>query len=250
MQSHSMLSRPRVMRARGKALSGRSPPTTPGPRALPVRVAQRGSAADKTLVFDFAGVLFHWQPLDLLRRELPQRAHDAASAQWLFDVIFEAYGGDWSEFDRGRVEVPELVRRIAARTGLPPRDVQTVVDAVPAELQPLPATVALLRRLRDDGRRLFFLSNMPQPYAEHLEREHAFVGWFADGVFSARVHLIKPEAEIFALAARRFGVPPAQLVFIDDMPANVEAALQAGWNALQFVDAADCEAQLRGQGWA
>jgi len=34
------------------------------------------------------------------------------------------------------------------------------------------------------------------------------------------------------------------------MPANVEAALQAGWNALQFVDAADCEAQLRGQGWA
>ena len=114
----------------------------------------------------------------------------------------------------------------------------------------MPATVALLRRLRDDGRRLFFLSNMPQPYAEHLEREHAFVGWFADGVFSARVQLIKPEAEIFALAARRFGVPPAQLVFIDDMPTNVEAARQAGWNALQFVDAADCEVQLRRHGWA
>lgn len=202
------------------------------------------------IVFDFAGVLFHWQPYRLVQRELPRHAKDEAAARLLADAIFQGYGGDWAEFDRGRVEVPELVRRIAARTGLPPGEVRAVVDAVPAELQPQPATVALLQRLRDAGRQLFFLSNMPQPYAEHLEREHAFVGWFADGVFSARVNLIKPEADIFALAARRFGVPPAQLVFIDDMPVNVEAARRAGWNALQFVDATDCEAQLRRHGWA
>jgi putative hydrolase of the HAD superfamily len=201
------------------------------------------------IVFDFAGVLFHWQPHRLLQRELPGHARDEATARLLASAIFQGYGGDWAEFDRGRVEVPELVHRIAARTGLPPQDVQTVVDAVPAELQPQPATVALLRRLHDAGRPLFFLSNMPQPYAEHLEREHAFVGWFEDGVFSARVQLIKPEPEIFALAARRFGAPPEQLVFIDDVAVNVEAARRAGWNALQFIDAADCEAQLRRHGW-
>jgi len=202
------------------------------------------------VVFDFAGVLFHWQPHQLVQRELPRHAIDERAARLLADAIFQGYGGDWAEFDRGRVEVPELVRRIAARTGLPLRDVQAVVNAVPAALLPHPATVALLKRLHDAGRRLFFLSNMPRPYAEHLEREHAFIGWFADGVFSGRVHLIKPEAEIFALAARRFGVPPGQLVFIDDVQANVEAARDAGWNAFQFVDAADCEAQLRRQGWA
>jgi putative hydrolase of the HAD superfamily len=202
------------------------------------------------IVFDFAGVLFHWQPHRLVLRELPRHAHDEATARRLAEAIFEGYGGDWADFDRGRLEVPELVRRIAARTGLPPEEVQAVVDAVPAELQPMPDTVALLERLHTAGHRMFFLSNMPQPYAQHLEREHAFIGWFADGVISARVQLVKPEPEIFDLAARRFGVPPAQLAFIDDMAVNVEAARRAGWNALQFVDAADCEARLRHRGWA
>lgn len=202
------------------------------------------------IVFDFAGVLFNWQPQALLRRQLPQRAGDDAAAQHWVTGIFQGYGGDWGEFDRGTLGAPELVRRIAARTGLHEHEVQAVVDAVPHELQPMPHSVALLRRLHEAGRRLFYLSNMPQPYAEHLEREHDFVAWFEDGVFSARVRHIKPEPEIYAIAAQRFRADPAQLVFIDDVAGNVRAAQQAGWNALHFVDAAQCEAQLREHGWA
>jgi putative hydrolase of the HAD superfamily len=200
-------------------------------------------------VFDFGGVLFRWQPLALLQRELPQRAVDEVSAQRLVDGIFQGYGGDWGEFDRGTLDVPELVRRIAARTGLHAHEVQAVVDAVPAELQPMPETVALLRRLRDAGRRLFYLSNMPHPYADHLEREHAFVAWFESGVFSARVRQIKPEPGIYATAARHFGAAPDQLLFIDDVLDNVHAAQRAGWSALHFVGGADCEARLRADGW-
>lgn len=201
------------------------------------------------IVFDFGGVLFRWQPQQLLRRELPQQAVDEASAQRLAAAIFQGYGGDWADFDRGTVEVPELVQRIAARTGLAAAAVQTVVDAVPAELQPMPDTVALLRRLHRAGRRLHFLSNMPRPYAAHLEAAHDFVGCFESGVFSAHVGLIKPQPEIYAVAARHFDVPPAQLLFIDDVVDNVEAARRAGWQALHFVDAAACEAELRARGW-
>ncbi len=124
-----------------------------------------------------------------------------------------------------------------------------MVDAVPAELQPMPDTVSLLRRLRDAGRRLFYLSNMPLPYAEHLERAHDFVGWFEAGVISARVQQIKPEPRS-SRSQRDGSVPtPPQLVFIDDVLANVHAARQAGWQALHFVNAADCELQLRRGGW-
>jgi putative hydrolase of the HAD superfamily len=201
------------------------------------------------IVFDFAGVLFHWQPLQLLRRVLPRHATDEASARRLAQDIFQAYGGDWAEFDRGTLGVPELVQRIAARTGLPPEAVRSVVDAVPAELQPIPESVALLRRLHGEGRRLHFLSNMPHPYADHLEREHAFIGCFESGVISARVGQIKPEPGIFATAARRFGAEPHELLFIDDVADNVRAAQRAGWHALHFVDAADCQAQMRAGGW-
>jgi len=201
------------------------------------------------IVFDFAGVLFHWQPLQLLRRVLPRHASDEASARRLAQGIFQAYGGDWAEFDRGTLGVPELVQRIAARTGLPPEAVRSVVDAVPAELQPIPESVALLRRLHGEGRRLHFLSNMPHPYADHLEREHAFIGCFESGVISARVGQIKPEPGIFATAARRFGAEPHELLFIDDVADNVRAAQRAGWHALHFVDTADCQAQMRAGGW-
>ena len=72
----------------------------------------------KRFVFDFAGVLFSWQPLVLLRQVLPQHATDAASAAHWAAQIFQSYGGDWAEFDRGTVEPDELVSRIARRTGL------------------------------------------------------------------------------------------------------------------------------------
>jgi HAD superfamily hydrolase (TIGR01509 family) len=91
---------------------------------------------------------------------------------------------------------------------------------------------------------------MPAPYADHLQARHDFVGWFRDGVFSARVHANKPEAAIFEIAAARFGAAPGELVFIDDHLPNVLAAQALGWNALQFSSAAQVEVDLREQGWA
>lgn len=200
------------------------------------------------VVWDFGGVLFQWRPPALLKRELPQHAHDDASAAHWVERFFEGYAGDWAEFDRGTLDVPALVARIAARTGLAAAEVRRVVDGVPAELQPMPDSLALLARLRDAGHRQFFLSNMPAPYADHLEREHAFVRWFDDGVFSARVRAVKPERGIFELAARRFGQPPAALLFFDDHRPNVEAARAAGWHAHHFDGAAGAEAVLRRHG--
>ena len=200
------------------------------------------------IVWDFGGVLFNWRPPELIRRELPHRAVDDASADHWVTEIFQGYAGDWGDFDRGTVDVPALVRRIAVRTGLEEHEVQAVVDGVPTELQPIAGSVALLARLRDAGRTQFFLSNMPEPYAGHLEAEHDFVGWFDAGVFSCRVNAIKPEREIFELAAERFDAPPGELFFFDDVAANVEAARAAGWHAERFTDAAAAEAALRARG--
>ncbi len=89
---------------------------------------------------------------------------------------------------------------------------------------------------------------MPAPYADHLEATHDFVGWFDDGVFSARVKAIKPEPAIFALAAERFGVPPSELLFFDDHRPNIAAARAAGWAAEHFTDAASALPALRRHG--
>ena len=203
----------------------------------------------KKIVFDFGGVLFHWKPTRLLQRVLPQHATDEASAARWAQAVFEGYGGDWAEFDRGSLQVPELVQRIARRTGLDEAEVLRVVMAVPVELQPQAATVDLLGRLRNAGHGLHYLSNMPQPFADIIESREPVIEWFDSGVFSARVGVIKPEQAIYELAARRFGARPDELVFLDDHLPNVLAARELGWNALHFNDAATAEVAMREAGW-
>lgn len=203
----------------------------------------------KRIVFDFGGVLFQWQPPRLLQREVPHLAPDEQAAQALALNFFQHYSGDWADFDRGTVSVPDLVQRIAQRTGMASADVQRIVDGVPHELQPQPDTVAWLRQLQREGRALHFLSNMPLPYAQHLQDQHDFIGCFESGVFSGVEKLIKPEAAIYALAEERFGAPPSELVFLDDHLPNVQAAQARGWNALHFKNAQQAQADMLRHGW-
>jgi putative hydrolase of the HAD superfamily len=213
-----------------------------------MNTAVRQKVATPKIVFDFAGVLFHWQPLQMLQREVPHLARDEATAVQVAQQIFQSYGGDWGHFDRGTVSVPDLVRRISQRTGYASADVQRVVEAVPLELQALPASVALVQRLHAAGYTLYFLSNMPAPYATHLQAHNPFLRCFTDGVFSARVHHNKPEPEIYAVSEKRFGGQPQELLFMDDHLPNVHAAQQRGWQAFQFEDAAQAEHELRQRG--
>ena len=203
----------------------------------------------RALVFDFGRVVFRWRPDVLLAEVLPHRATDAqATAHWT-QQVFQAYGGDWGEFDRGTIDAAELTRRVAARTGLAEAEVAAIVDACTRELEPLEGTVDWLRRLHAQGRPLHYLSNMPAPFAAHFERTHDFMQLFESGVFSSRVQLIKPDPAIFEHAARVFGRPPSQLLFLDDHLPNVDAARAAGWQALHFVDAAQAEAEVLALDW-
>jgi putative hydrolase of the HAD superfamily len=210
------------------------------------------STGDRALriVFDFGGVLFNWQPLELVRRYLPRQSVDAVSTRALVADVFQGFGGDWAQFDRGALDDAELVRRIAVRTGLDAREVAALVDGVPPSLTPKPDTVELLMRLRAAGTPLHFLSNMPLRYAEHLDRTHPeLMSHFRSGLYSSRVRLIKPEVELYELASRTFAAPADRLVLLDDIAANVDAARANGWKALQFTDARSCEQALRSNGW-
>jgi len=196
------------------------------------------------VVFDFAGVVFRWHPPSLLARELPHRATTRPVIERLTAEFFQAYGGDWQEFDRGTIEVPALVERIAARTGLERWEVQRVVDGVPRELQPVPETLALMHRVKQAGHQLYYLSNMPAPYADHLEHSHSFLKGFDGGVFSSRAKMVKPDAVIYRHALQQFGARASESVFLDDHAPNIDAARAEGLRGVLFVDAAQAEREL------
>jgi len=206
----------------------------------------------RAVVFDFGAVLFRWQPVELLQQVLPQHAPDEATARHLGSSIFQSFApdSDWARFDLGQMTPEALAQRIAQRTGLPFEAVGRVIEAALHHLVAVPASVALMRALKAAGNRMFYLSNMPVPYAEHLERANPFIAEFDGGIFSGRVGLMKPSPAIFELADQRFGIERGQpTLFIDDHAGNIAACQRHGWQGLHFGDAAQAEHELRIGGW-
>jgi len=197
------------------------------------------------LVFDLGAVIFTFEPLRLVAEIWPQLARDPDKAAALSRRVF---GPEWLRFDRGIVTAEALVPQLAEATGLQPADLERVIVRVRDGLVPMPATVALLPRLRERGHRLFYLSNMPGPFAARLRVDSDVLSLFDDGLFSCDLQLVKPEAAIYRAAEQRFDMRAEEAVFIDDTQPNVDGALAAGWAAFRFDDAAQCEADLTARG--
>lgn len=196
----------------------------------------------RSVVFDFGAVLFEWQPQVIVHAALPDRAPDPAAARSLATAIFGH--ADWQAFDSGRLTLDDVVCRTAVRLDLPFQELGAMIDSIPGFLAPIEVTVKLLTELKarqagEPDLRLFFLSNMPMPFARVLESRHAFLSWFDGGIFSGDVGLAKPDPAIFGLAESRHGLRPESTLFIDDHLANVEAARARGWSAIHCLSPAE-----------
>jgi putative hydrolase of the HAD superfamily len=206
------------------------------------------------LVFDFGAVLFRWRPLEMVALSFPERASTPQQAGHLAHQIFGH--GDWLDFDRGRLAIRSVIERTATRLDLDRRVFRDLVRNIGEQLQPIDESLELLTRLHalraqaQSDLRLYFLSNMPVPYARALERRHDFLGWFDGGIFSGDVLCIKPEPVIYQLLQQRYGLQPAQTVFVDDLLGNVQTARAMGWRGIHFTGAQQLEGELRDLGLA
>ena len=201
----------------------------------------------KNVVFDLGAVLLSWEPVSLVHAVLAPHTPTAQAEHALAREMF--HHEDWLGFDRGTHSLEDAIGRMALRLSLPLERLNSTLAPMGERLEPIAVTLELLGALcarRDQGEalRLYYLSNMPAPYAAHLEATHPLSTWFSDGVFSSRVKLVKPEPAIFHEAARRFGVTPRDTLFIDDFALNVKAARALGWQGLHFLSAEQCEAEL------
>jgi putative hydrolase of the HAD superfamily len=191
------------------------------------------------IVFDLGGVVFSWEPEKIISQVFDDPAVRALVKSKIFNHP------DWDELDRGTLLFPEATSRAVERTGLPALSITRLFRQVPLALVGMPETVTLLRRLKAEGHKLFYLSNMHVDSIEYLERTYTFWDIFEGGVASCRVQFIKPEPAIYTCLVERYGLDKTHTIFIDDLTANLEPAERMGIQTIQFHNAIQCEQQLK-----
>ena len=127
--------------------------------------------------------------------------------------------------ERGEISDTEFSRAATACLGLPARRADGLLRRLFAGLRRNDQLCSAVHALRQRGVRTALLSNSSGQggYDDPVVAE-----LFDVVVISRDVGLRKPDPAIYALAVRRLQIPPRQLVFVDDLKANLRPAADLG----------------------
>ncbi len=180
----------------------------------------------KNIIFDLGGVLFARDP-----SKVPSEILE------FFSFITEKKMPEfWEEYDRGTRTLEQTMQHLCEIKGCTP-EVCAEYIKISIDLQePIPATQAMIYELKQSGYKLYVLSNMSRDYISML-RKHDVYALFDGEVVSCEEHTVKPEERIYNILLERYNLDPAESLFIDDRPENVETARRLGINGYQFVTA-------------
>ena len=195
------------------------------------------------VVFDVGNVLYGWDPDSFLVRQI---ADDEARLRFIEDVDLWGWhdtldgGRPFAEAEAELSEkFPDYAHLISAWGN---RFGETISD-------PVPGVHAIVEELDARGVPLFAITNFSADFWKPFhEKESAFFGRFRDIVVSGEEKLLKPDPAIYYLALDRFGVKPADALFIDDREINVEGAAAVGMHAHLFTGADDLRRRLEAEG--
>ena len=100
--------------------------------------------------------------------------------------------------------------------------------------EPAPASLAVVRALREHGYGVHLGTNQERYRAAHMREALGYDALFDVSCYSCELGAAKPDPAFFAEAVRRIGAEPAVILFIDDTTQNVAAARDAGLTAEQW----------------
>jgi len=193
----------------------------------------------KAIVFDMGGVLIDLDPKGCIRAFKEILGFDRITE--LLDPFHQK--GIYGEMEGGLLTTDEFRAAVLAesRPGSRPEDVDRCMDAMISGMEPYKADV--LRELSQKYP-LYLLSNNNEiAYARfHRILEGLGLDWrtlFREEFCSYQMKMLKPEPAFFREAVRRIGLPPEEILFVDDSRVNVDAARSLGISAVLAPQGAD-----------
>lgn len=180
------------------------------------------------LIVDYGGVLTN-SPSESFRawlraEGLPAEPFRSLMRDWLDEA---SPGNPLHDLETGRISTAEFERVLAKRLRGPDGTgpaARGLLARMFAGYVRTPGMTQVLVAAKRQGLRTALLSNS---WGGDYDRSD-WAGLFDAIVISGEVGMRKPEPEIFLLTAHKLGLPPSRCVFVDDLPANVRAAVAVG----------------------
>ena len=181
----------------------------------------------EAVIFDIGNVLLHWDPDGFYDRAIGADRR----AQLFSDVDLGAMN---ARVDMGE-SFAELVEETALANPAWAAEVRMWRDRWIEMAQPeIAPSVALLTALKARGVPVFALSNFGVESFAVAVRRYPWLDLFDRRYLSGHLRVMKPDPAIYRIVEEDCGIEPGALLFTDDKPANVEAAVARGWQGHLF----------------
>lgn len=187
----------------------------------------------KNIVFDLGGVIINidfektYQALADLSGLSLDEARQKTKEQELF-----------IKYETGRIEESDFIA-LVKESFCPNKSDTEIRYAWNALLMDIPAArIELLRKLKSQYN-LYLLSNTNFTHIVEVNNIlHSSCGvedlkqLFDKVYYSYEINLLKPHVDIYEFICKDSGLNPAETVFLDDLPANLDGATKAGLHVL------------------
>ena len=177
----------------------------------------------KNIVFDLGGVVFARDP----------RKFEPEFIKFFSYIMLPEMPRFWEEYERGMSTYDEVITNLAEYKSCDRELAEKNLRRSILTQEEIPATKSLVEVLKVAGYRLYVLSNMSLEFIEFLHTKEVYKN-FEGEVVSCYEHIVKPEAEIYKILVDRYQLNEAETLFIDDRKANIEAAIELGWQGFHF----------------
>ncbi len=185
----------------------------------------------KAIIFDLGGVLL--RTTDFSRREL-LAARLGMTHPELEELIF--WGESGSKAQRGEISVKQHLEYVRSVLNLSQEKFKEVIDTFFADDALDYDLVDYIRSLHCTYKTAL-LSNAANDLRKQIAEKWHFEDAFDTMVISGEVGMVKPDPQIYRLTLDRLRVQAGEVVFVDDVQPNVDAAVRVGMQGIRFRDA-------------
>jgi putative hydrolase of the HAD superfamily len=179
-------------------------------------------------MIDVDGVLINGRPSDGNHWATSLEADLGLSFEILQRAFFDRY---WEEIVIGRADLGERLAGVLAQIapGLAAEQVMRYWFQHDSQLNR--ALLKDMESLRGRGLLVYLATNQEHERASYLMNTLGLAAHVDGCHYSAALGHRKPTLAFFDAVARKVGLPPKELLLIDDAQENVRAAIETGWNA-------------------